>query len=75
MVQKTLKEVSRMKLYLLITNDQYELPLAVADTPTELSQMTGYKRSYIKSALSKFDKGERPNAPFRRIEVDDDEKE
>lgn len=64
-----------MKLYLLITLDEYELPLAVADTPTELAEMTGYKRSSIKSSISKYEKGLRPNCPFRRIVVEDEEKE
>ena len=30
-----------MKLYLEITRDKYQLPLAVAESPTELARMCG----------------------------------
>lgn len=30
-----------MKLYMYTTLDKYELPLAVADSPRELAEMTG----------------------------------
>lgn len=41
-----------MKLYMMTTQDKYELPLAVADSVKELAQMTGYNAQRISEALS-----------------------
>ena len=42
-----------MNLYLYVTNDKYELPLAIADTPTELARMLGLKKNTIHELLSR----------------------
>lgn len=39
-------------LYMLITKDELELPLAVADSPSELSRMIGVSSNTIKSSIS-----------------------
>lgn len=39
-------------VYMLVTQDKYELPLVVADTVAGLARMTGQKRSSIASAMS-----------------------
>lgn len=39
-------------LYMQVTRDKYELPIAVADTVSELARMTGKSRSHISSAMS-----------------------
>lgn len=39
-------------VYMLVTQDKYELPLVVADTVAELARITGQKRSSIASAMS-----------------------
>lgn len=39
-------------VYMLVTQDKYELPLVVADTVTELARLTGVKRNVISSAMS-----------------------
>ena len=39
-------------LYMLVTNDEYELPLVVADTAAELARILGKKRTDIASALT-----------------------
>lgn len=41
-----------MALYMVVTQDKYELPLAVADSPAELARMLGVKSSVIRSAIS-----------------------
>ncbi|WP_405322214.1 hypothetical protein [Frisingicoccus sp.] len=43
-------------VYMAISDDVYELPVAVADTIAELSQMIGVKRNAISSAMSKAKK-------------------
>jgi len=44
-------------LYLQITTDQFELPVAVADTVSELSLMTGAGTKHIRSSVSKAKRG------------------
>lgn len=39
-------------VYMLVTQDRYELPLIVADTMAELARLTGQKRSSVASAIS-----------------------
>lgn len=43
-------------VYMLVTQDKYELPLVVADTVAELARITGQKRSSIASAMSHANK-------------------
>lgn len=52
-----------------VTNDIYELPLAIGDTPKELSEQTGHSPAVILSSIS------HKHGTFRRltIEVEDDE--
>lgn len=40
------------KLYVKATQDEYELPEAVADTPTELAEMLGTTRNVVESSIS-----------------------
>lgn len=39
-------------LYIACTNDEYELPIAVADTATELAQMVGVTRGSLYSMMT-----------------------
>ena len=39
-------------VYMLVTQDKYELPLVVADTVAELARLTGQKRSSVASAIT-----------------------
>ena len=39
-------------LYIACTNDEYELPIAVADTATELAQMVGVTRDSLYSMMT-----------------------
>lgn len=40
------------KLWMMVTNDKYELPMAVADSAEELARMTGTTANVIYSAVS-----------------------
>ena len=57
------------KLYLLVSKDEYELPLAVCDSVYELSKKTGATENTIKSSLSHY-YNDGVNSPYRRVEVD-----
>ena len=39
-------------MYIACTNDEYELPIAVADTATELAQMVGVTRDSLYSMMT-----------------------
>ena len=41
-----------MVVYMKITKDKYELPLAIADSLKELSVLTGTKSNVISSSIS-----------------------
>ena len=62
-------------LWLKVTRDEYELPVAVADTITELAEMCGVMRGTIASQMSRVNN---PNSPrkktvYRKVEIDDGE--
>lgn len=44
--------MDKLKLYLRVTNDQYELPVAVAESPKELAQLLGITANNVKSSIS-----------------------
>lgn len=58
------------KLFLKVTKDKYELPLAVADSQRELARMLGIHQSTIARSLIRAKKGSRTE--FREVEIDDE---
>ena len=58
-----------MKLYMYVTKDEFELPIAVADTPKELALMVGTTANSVKSAISHHHPG------WIRIETEEAEDE
>lgn len=61
-----------MTLYLRVTNDEYELPMAVADSPSELAIMLGLKRQTLWSIFSRVRKGEYRYKIYQIVEIDDE---
>lgn len=57
-----------MTLYLKITKDRYELPMAVADSKAELADMLGVDRTSVYRALKRHE-GE---SMYIAVEVEDD---
>ena len=68
-----------MTLWMEITNDEYELPVAVADTATELAKLRGVSRSGIHSAMLKYksrqenNKNKVPFCKYKKIEIEEDD--
>lgn len=63
-----------MMLYLAVTNDEYELPVAVADSKSELARMTGISRKnqeWIKQRM--IIAGDRFRGRYLMREVIDDD--
>ena len=48
-----------MHVYMLISNDKYELPICIADTQRELAEMIGVKEDTIRSVMSRCRKNGR----------------
>ena len=55
-------------LYMAVTADKYEIPLAVATNAEELSRMTGYSRTTIVSSISKRLNGKIRGIKFVKVE-------
>ena len=57
-----------MALYMMVTKDKYELPLAVAGSAGELSRMTGVSAMQIYSQVSKYKHGRVKRSKFVKVE-------
>ncbi|MGL6221321.1 MAG: hypothetical protein ACRC36_25050 [Lacrimispora sphenoides] len=60
----------KKKLYLVVSPDEYELPLFVADSSRELADWSGFSINYVLSAISHDYAGKKSGMKFQRIEVD-----
>lgn len=58
-----------MTLWLMVTKDKYELPLAVADTSAELERMLGLREKSIIKQIYKAKKANR-KCQYIKVEVD-----
>lgn len=53
------------KLYIAVTLDKYELPLAVADSPAELARLMGTTYNSVLSSIAHGYKG------YKRVIIDE----
>lgn len=60
-----------MKVYLKVTADKYELPIAIADTQAELARMLGMPKSNINSSFSKLRSGKVKASSYVEVEIGD----
>lgn len=61
-----------MKLYICVTHDEYELPIAVADSTKELAQMLGVKSKTIVESLCRVRNGTRGWCRYKEIEIEEE---
>jgi hypothetical protein len=61
-----------MTLYIKVTSDEYELPLAVGDTVRELAKMLGVKSDSIYSQMS-HSKHNGYFCSYQKVEVEDED--
>ncbi|MBQ7067155.1 MAG: hypothetical protein IJN92_10090 [Lachnospiraceae bacterium] len=59
-----------MTVYMEVTQDEYELPVAVADTVEELAKMRGTTIGSILSTISKYKCGKRKKIKYLRVDLD-----
>lgn len=57
----------KRSLWVCITNDKYELPVAVADTAAELARICHTTSNSIYSELSQFETGKRKSSKYRKV--------
>lgn len=63
-----------MALYLAVSQDRYELPVAVADSERELECMLNLGKGTVASHISFFKSGRLKKQKYFRIEINDEEK-
>lgn len=61
------------KLWMKVTNDEYELPLAVAESAAELARMTGIKPESLYSIISRERHGKKHTYSYREVDIDDED--
>ena len=61
-----------MIIYMCVTEDKYELPIAVADTVPELAKLTGATSGSIYSCLSKVKHGNANKSRYIKVVIEDD---
>ena len=64
-----MEQFSVMVLWLKITKDKYELPVAVAESPRELEQMLGLSRKTVSKQIW-YAKKNKTKCQYIKVEVD-----
>ena len=59
-----------MTIYMMVTDDKFELPLAVADSAPELAEMIGRNVNTIYSGISHEQHGRIKRSIYKKVEVE-----
>lgn len=62
-----------MWVYMMVTLDEYQLPLAIADSATELARLVNANIKTVTSSASHVKSGKIKNSRFYRVEIEDDD--
>lgn len=62
--------MKKKTVWVFVTDDEYELPLAVADTAQQMAELTGYSRATIVSSYSHWRRGDYKTCRFRRVTIE-----
>lgn len=60
-----------MVLYMAVSQDQYELPIAVADSEREIERMLNLGKGTVATHISLFQSGKLKKQKYFRVEIDD----
>lgn len=60
-------------VYMEVTMDNLELPLAVADTPSELAELRGCNKQAIYKSISRIQLGQRKTGRYLKVDIGDEE--
>lgn len=58
-------------IYIQVTNDKYEFPVLLADTPKEMAEKAHTTPARVRADISRQKKGVK--SKFKRVEVTEDE--
>lgn len=62
-----------MKLYMMVTKDEYELPVGVYDSVHEMARKQKVNEAYIYQAIWRYEHGKADYfVPFRRVIVEEE---
>ena len=61
-----------MTVWMVVTKDKYELPVAIADTSKELAKICGVSHVTIKMGAARYRTGKVKNSRYRKVVIDDD---
>lgn len=61
-----------MIIWMLVTNDKYELPVCIADTAEELSRLSGFSVNSIRASVAHVKSGRQKSSIFKKIELEDE---
>lgn len=71
MLYKCNKEEEMAEIYMYVTDDKYQIPIAIADTMEDLAEQIGVDAEEVKSAfINKSGKGRRNR--YRKVKIKDD---
>ena len=65
--------MAKKRLWMKVTNDEYELPIAVAENLSELAKMTGLSVSSLQSMFCRKRKGVKPCKGYVEVYIDDED--
>ena len=60
-------------VYMKVTQDRYELPVAIADTVAELAWKVGVDEHFIRSAISREKHGKIRRSVYKRVEIEEED--
>lgn len=61
-----------MDIWMKVTKDKYEFPVAIADSSEELGRIVGVKASTIRSAVCGLKDGTRKRSQYRKVVVEEE---
>ena len=56
-------------IYMAVTSDKYELPIAVAESAPELAAIMGVSRSTVCSSISRYERGGTQRSRYVKVVV------
>lgn len=64
-----------MKIWMLVTRDKYEFPVAMAESAGKLAQILGVDRNSILAQVNRVKRGKRKRSRYVCVEIDEDEED
>ena len=63
------------EIWMLVTDDIYELPLAIASNPQELADKAGVTKMAVLSGANRYRSGKLLHSRYNRISLEDNDNE